>query len=219
MLMTTTIEKKPSRTMAEISAEATKRHIKEAASVNLRIVGEASEAILNKRWEYKSYQCDYCEEIQDLKVIHVRTNDFCCSGCDIRDAKNQPSNVYLADITVPEIEFLKIGSSGNLKTRFSKMGLPAKNYKVDVLATIPTASPIAAQALEKSIQNYYSDDNLCHQTMKTLLRHSGNTECFDISIAAKAKRAMSIYNTQEINREHLDALIYKDGGVQIEMDL
>lgn len=126
------------------------------------------------------YKFKKCNHKQEIGIVHVRNNSFCCHECNESYATKE-SGIYILKITNSKGEsWLKFGVSSNIKRRISQYKLN-KNTQCEILFDKKYPTNQQAVLLEKGIHRIFKEKALCSTKMKKLMK-SGFTECYNLSM-------------------------------------
>ncbi len=134
-----------------------------------------------------------CGCSKELRRDHVRENVWCCDNCD--DTRfNRPGVVYLLQITVESLHWLKLGFSNNLKTRISSYGLPSDAH-ISVLTVLDFETCREALLYEKQIHSTFKSKRLNPAALRKYHTVSGHTECYPTSLTESIIREFNAKRT------------------------
>lgn len=175
---------RPGKQVCKICNE--ERFKEEALASGLQLIGASD----NQNQNYRKYKTNCCGEIRDLQISHVRHTDWACSKCEDGYYKN-PSNLYMLEIQVEDLKFIKLGYSRYTNYRFKSYGLPSEAI-IDLVFIVPTITRGIASNIEQSLHKKYKSSRLNPSEMKKYFTASGFTECYPISLKSKLLSELQI---------------------------
>ena len=155
------------------------RFKKEANEKDLTLIGNS------ERKGYYLYQFNECKHIKESRPDMINTGYPCCEVCgDTYHSKS--SNLYLIKIFKKGHSFLKLGVANSINHRVKTYQLQ-KGYKAETILSIPFSTNFKAVRVEKLLHKKYSDFNLNHFAIKTIMK-SGFTECYPLNLLDQLKK-------------------------------
>lgn len=133
-------------------------------------------------WDCATYVHKSCGHQQKAQLANMRIANVVCHGCGESWANN-PSNVYLLDITTAcSKRFLKLGFARVVLRRAGQYGL-AKGAKIKLLYAKAYATGVEARKIEKMLHKMVKNLNPSVKKFNGAkkLMASGYTECYEYS--------------------------------------
>lgn len=117
---------------------------------------------------------------REIRIDKVRLNSWICQECD-KTYYNQPSNVYLYQMTDCGFSWLKLGFSKDSANRVKFYG-NNETCEVELLCEIKFDTGYSAKEFEKNLHRKYSNQKLNRVEMKKYHNKGGFTECYPLTL-------------------------------------
>jgi len=157
------------------------KYTDDAVKVGLTLLGDSRNA------NYRKYLLP-CSHEQEIRVCHVKNNNFQCQQCE-ETSRTLPSNVYLLKIECEGFAWLKYGYAKTVETRIKQYGLPDKS-NVELLASVSFNTGNEAHLFEESVHKVHDQHKLNPEDMTHYMK-SGGHECYPISMQDKLLKTLN----------------------------
>lgn len=128
---------------------------------------------------YKKAKFISCGHQVEIHQGQVQEGYFVCNICE-ETSRTLPSKVYLIEIKVNDMHWIKLGYAKNLSTRFRDFKLPDKSHTKE-LKVIDFKTGIDAEKFEQAIHQKYKKKKL-KQSFTTKYMRSGYRECYPMEM-------------------------------------
>lgn len=134
----------------------------------------------SKGAQYRKYNMNCCNYVQDIQPGVIRNGYFKCHGCNTSHL-DRPSTIYLLRLAHSGQEWLKLGYSEDVNKRIKEYGLDP-NALIELVCTVGVKTGEEALALENDLHKKYNEFQINSNLMKPHMSKSGHTECYHVKI-------------------------------------